>query len=154
MDKFDLIVLGGGPAGYLAAERAGHAGLKTAVVEKRALGGVCLNEGCIPSKALLYSAKIYDGAAHGEKYGVSAEGLKLNHKFVVSRKNKVVSTLVGGIKSKLKKVKVTTVMEVATITGRTAEGFTARAFCHEIDHLDGICFTQHVTRYLKPEELE
>ena len=60
MDKFDLIVLGGGPAGYCAAERAGAAGLKTLVIEKRALGGVCLNEGCIPSKAFLNSAKIYD----------------------------------------------------------------------------------------------
>lgn len=124
---YDLIVIGGGPAGYLAAERAGEAGLNTLLIEKRFIGGVCLNEGCIPSKALLYSAKIYDGAAHGEKYGVSAQGLKLDHKFVVGRKNKVVSTLVGGIKAKLKKVKVTTVMEVATITGRTAEGFTVKA---------------------------
>ena len=68
---YDLIVIGGGPAGYLAAERAGHAGLNTLLIEKRFIGGVCLNEGCIPSKALLYSAKIFDGAAHGEKYGVS-----------------------------------------------------------------------------------
>ena len=60
MELYDLIVLGGGPAGYTAAERAGAAKLKTLVIEKRALGGVCLNEGCIPSKALLYSAKIYD----------------------------------------------------------------------------------------------
>ena len=99
MELYDLIVIGGGPGGYVAAERAAHAGLKTLLFEKNALGGVCLNEGCIPSKALLYSAKIYDGAAHGEKYGVSAQGLKLDHKFVVGRKNKVVSTLVGGIKA-------------------------------------------------------
>ena len=59
---YDLIILGGGPAGYNAAERAGHAGLKTLVIEERALGGVCLNEGCIPTKTLLYSAKIYDYA--------------------------------------------------------------------------------------------
>ena len=58
MDKFDVIVIGGGPGGYLAAERAGHAGLKTAVIEKRALGGVCLNEGCVPSKTFLNSAKM------------------------------------------------------------------------------------------------
>ena len=55
---YDLIVIGGGPAGYLAAERAGHAGLSVALIEKRSLGGVCLNEGCIPSKALLNSAKL------------------------------------------------------------------------------------------------
>ena len=64
---YDLIVIGGGPAGYLAAERAGHAGLKTAVIEKRSLGGVCLNEGCVPSKALLNSAKLYEHAIHSEK---------------------------------------------------------------------------------------
>ena len=124
---YDLIVIGGGPAGYLAAERAGHAGLNTLLIEKRFIGGVCLNEGCIPSKALLYSAKIYDGAAHGEKYGVSAKELHLDHSFVVERKNKVVNTLVSGIKSKLKKNKVTVVMAEAKITGRTAEGFTVSA---------------------------
>ena len=124
---YDLIVIGGGPAGYLAAERAGHAGLNTLLIEKRFIGGVCFIEGCIPSKALLYSAKIYDGAAHGEKYGVSAADIKLDHKAVVARKNKVVGTLVGGIKAKLKKNKVTVVTEIAVIKGRTAEGFTVAA---------------------------
>ena len=72
MDKtFDLIVIGGGPGGYLAAERAAHAGLKTLLFEKRSLGGVCLNEGCIPSKALLNSAKMYNHALHGAAYGVT-----------------------------------------------------------------------------------
>ena len=64
---YDLIVIGGGPAGYLAGERAGHAGLKTLVIEKQFIGGVCLNEGCIPTKTLLYSAKLKDGAEHGAK---------------------------------------------------------------------------------------
>ena len=124
---YDLIVIGGGPAGYLAAERAGHAGLNTLLIEKRFIGGVCLNEGCIPSKALLYSAKLYDGAAHGEKYGITVKDIKLDHKFVVNRKNKVVNTLVSGIKAKLKKNKVTVVMAEAKITGRTGEGFTVAA---------------------------
>lgn len=124
---YDLIVIGGGPAGYLAAERAGHAGLDTLLIEKRFIGGVCLNEGCIPSKALLYSAKLYDGAAHGEKYGISVKDITLDHKFVINRKNKVVNTLVSGIKAKLKKNKVTVVMAEAKITGRTAEGFTVTA---------------------------
>ena len=74
---FDLIVIGGGPAGYLAAERAGHAGLKVVLFEKNSLGGVCLNEGCIPSKALLNSAKLYEHALHSEKYGVTVEGAKM-----------------------------------------------------------------------------
>lgn len=124
---YDLIVIGGGPAGYLAAERAGHAGFNTLLIEKRFIGGVCLNEGCIPSKALLYSAKLYDGAAHGDKYGITVQDIKLDHKFVVNRKNKVVNTLVSGIKAKLKKNKVTVVMAEARITGRTPEGFTVSA---------------------------
>ena len=65
--QYDLIVLGGGPAGYLAAERAGHAGLSVLCIEKNSVGGVCLNEGCIPTKTLLYSAKLYDGARYGDK---------------------------------------------------------------------------------------
>lgn len=120
---FDLIIIGGGPAGYLAAERAGHAGLNVLLIEKRFIGGVCLNEGCIPSKALLYSAKLFDGATHGQKYGVTAENVVLNHETVVNRKNKVVHTLVTGIKGKLKKNKVTLVDGVAEIVGRGADGY-------------------------------
>lgn len=121
---FDLIVLGGGPGGYLAGERAGHAGLKTLVIEKRALGGVCLNEGCIPSKALLYSAKIYDYAnGHGEKYGVTTTGAKIDQKKVIERKNKVVKTLVSGVGMQLKKNHVTVENGFGEILGKTAEGF-------------------------------
>ena len=65
MQEYDLIVIGGGPGGYLCAERAGKAGLRTALIEKRALGGTCLNEGCIPTKSLLYCAKQYQAALHG-----------------------------------------------------------------------------------------
>lgn len=124
MEVFDLIILGGGPAGYLAAERAGHAGLKTMVIEKRALGGVCLNEGCIPSKALLNSAKVFDYALHGEKYGVTATGVTIDHKKVVERKNGVVKTLVAGIGMQMKRNKVTVINSIGKITGKTAEGFT------------------------------
>ena len=77
MEKFDLVVIGGGPGGYLAAERAAAGGLKTAVIEKRALGGVCLNEGCIPTKTLLNCAKMYRHATEGEGFGVTVEGAKL-----------------------------------------------------------------------------
>ena len=65
--KYDLIVIGGGPAGYLASERAAAKGLNVLLFEKRNLGGVCLNEGCVPSKALLYSAKIYDYTKHSDR---------------------------------------------------------------------------------------
>ena len=66
MEKFDVVVIGGGPGGYLCAERSAQAGFKTAVIEKRALGGTCLNEGCVPTKSLLYCAKQYASAKHGE----------------------------------------------------------------------------------------
>lgn len=123
---YDLIVIGGGPAGYLAAERAGHAGLTTLLIEKRAVGGVCLNEGCVPSKALLYSAKIADNAKHGDKYGVIAQNVSINHEAVVQRKNKVVNTLVSGVKGKLKKNKVTLTSGVGTIEGKNAEGYEVK----------------------------
>ena len=127
MELYDLIVIGGGPGGYLAAERAAHKGLKTLLFEKRSLGGVCLNEGCIPSKALLNSAKHYEHALHGDAFGVTCADVKLDQKAVVTRKNKVVKTLVSGVKAKMKAHKVTVVMETATITGKTAEGFTVEA---------------------------
>ncbi len=121
---YDLIVIGGGPAGYLGAERAGHAGLKTLLFEKRSVGGVCLNEGCIPTKTLLYSAKIKDSAAHGDTYGVSVQGAELNHGAVVARKNKVVKTLVSGVEATLKGAGVTVIKAAAAVTGRNAEGYT------------------------------
>ena len=123
MAMFDLIVLGGGPAGYLAAERAAHGGLKTAVIEKRALGGVCLNEGCIPSKALLNSAKIYEHAKEGAKYGVSASDVKLDQKAVVARRGKVVKTLVSGVGAKMKAAGVTVITEEGKIDGRADGGY-------------------------------
>ena len=121
---FDLIVIGGGPGGYNAAERAAKAGLKTAVCEERALGGVCLNEGCIPTKTLLYSAKIFDYAHHGDKYGVTVEGAKIDHAKVVDRKDKVVKTLVSGVAAKMKGAGVQVINGTAKITGKSAEGFT------------------------------
>ena len=124
---FDLIVLGGGPAGYNAAERAAHGGLKTAVFEERALGGVCLNEGCIPTKTLLYSAKILDYAHHGEAYGVTVTGASLDHAKVVDRKDKVVKTLVSGVAAKMRGAGVTVIASSAKIAGKTANGFAVEA---------------------------
>ena len=122
---YDLIVLGGGPAGYNAAERAAHSGMKTLVLEGRALGGVCLNEGCVPTKTLLYSAKIFDYAKHGADYGVKTENASIDHSFVVARKDKVVKTLVSGIQMKLKKAGVEVVSEYGKIAGKIDGGFAA-----------------------------
>ena len=127
MEIFDLIVIGGGPGGYLAAERAAHAGLKTLLFEKRSLGGVCLNEGCIPSKALLNSAKTYVHALHAQDYGVSCQNVQIDQGKVVARKAKVVRTLVSGVKAKMKAAGVTVVMEEAQIQGKNGDGFTVAA---------------------------
>ncbi len=127
MKVFDLIVIGGGPGGYLAAERAAHAGLKTLLFEKRALGGVCLNEGCIPSKALLNSAKYYDHAKHSAPYGVTCTGVAIDQRAVVSHKAKVVRTLVSGVKAKMRAHGVGVIMENAVITGKNADSFTVKA---------------------------
>ena len=123
MESFDLIIIGGGPAGYVAAERAGAAGLKTAVIEKRALGGVCLNEGCIPTKTLLNSAKIYEYSLHGEKYGVSAASVQIDHAAVINRKNKVVKKLVAGVGAKMKQHNVTVLNGVGSISGKEGNHF-------------------------------
>ncbi len=120
---YDLIIIGGGPGGYLAAERAGHEGLNVLLIEKRMVGGVCLNEGCIPSKTLLHSAKIYNYAKDGEKYGIKIDNLNLNHEIVVKRKDKVVKTLVSGIKAQLAKNNVLTIQGEGNIKGRTENGF-------------------------------
>lgn len=122
-NRFDIIIIGGGPGGYNAAERAAHGGLKTALFEERALGGVCLNEGCIPTKTLLYSAKILDYANHGEKYGVTVEGTKLDHAKVVDRKDRVVKTLVSGVAAKMKNAGVTVINGTAKIKEKTPAGF-------------------------------
>ena len=121
---FDLIILGGGPGGYNAAERAAHSGLKTLLIEERELGGVCLNEGCIPTKTLLYSAKIFDYAKHGEKYGVTTENPKIDHPKVIDRKNKVVKTLVSGVAAKMKGAGVTVVRGTGKIIGKNSDGFS------------------------------
>lgn len=106
----------------MAAERAGAAGLKTVLFERKSLGGVCLNEGCIPTKTLLYSAKVYNYALTGDHYGVHVESPSFNYGEVMARKNKVVRKLVGGVKAAMKAGKVEVVAENAVIQGRDAEG--------------------------------
>lgn len=123
---YDLIILGGGPAGYNAAERAAHSGMQVLLIEERALGGVCLNEGCIPTKTLLNSAKIYESALHGADYGVTVSGATIDHAKVVDRKNKVVKTLVSGVGAKMRGAKVTVVNGTGCITGKNPDGFQVR----------------------------
>ena len=124
---YDLLIIGGGPGGYVAAERAGAAGLSVALFERKELGGVCLNEGCIPTKTLLYSAKVYNYAANGSDYGVSTQAASFDYGKIVDRKNKVVKKLVGGVKAGVKGAGAETVKADAIIKGRSAEGIKVEA---------------------------
>lgn len=113
--KYQVAIIGGGPAGYTAAEAAGKAGLSVVLFEKRSLGGVCLNEGCIPTKTLLYSAKTYDGARHAAKYAVQVPEVSFDLSKIIARKQKVVRKLVLGVKGKLTAHGVTIVSGEATV---------------------------------------
>ena len=124
---YDVLVIGGGPGGYRAAERAGHKKMSVALFESRSLGGVCLNEGCMPTKTLLYSAKLYDYAKGGAShYGVKSSAT-IDHAAVVARKDKIVKQLVSGVAMQMKEAKVTVVKGEAKVTGKTANGFTVTA---------------------------
>ena len=116
--KYQVAIIGGGPAGYTAAEAAGKAGLSVVLFEKQSLGGVCLNEGCIPTKTLLYSAKTYDGARHAAKYAVSVPEVSFDLPKIIARKQKVVRKLVLGVKGKLTAHGVTIVSGEATVTDK------------------------------------
>ncbi|OVE80973.1 dihydrolipoyl dehydrogenase [bacterium M21] len=128
--EYDLIVIGSGPGGYVAAERAGGHGLKTMIVEKSHLGGICLNEGCIPSKTLLYSAKLYQQAVNGAVYGVLADGVRFDLAAAMKRKNKTMMTLRKGVAYQMKRHKVEVLTGEATFLDDqtiSVEGNTYRA---------------------------
>ena len=114
---YDIAIIGAGPAGYVAAENAGAKGQKVILFEKKELGGVCLNEGCIPTKTLLYSAKMYDHAQGGKKYGITAQEVAYDYKKIADRKTKVVRKLVAGIKMKMEHHNVEVVRGDAYIQG-------------------------------------
>ncbi|AVO39343.1 dihydrolipoyl dehydrogenase [Pukyongiella litopenaei] len=120
--SFDVVVIGAGPGGYVAAIRAAQLGLRTAVVEREHLGGICLNWGCIPTKALLRSAEVFHLMHRAKDFGLKAEGVGYDLDAVVKRSRGVAGQLSGGIGHLLKKNKVTVVMGEATIpaTGRVA----------------------------------
>ena len=124
---FDLAILGGGPAGYVAAEKAAKGGLSVVLFEKKELGGVCLNEGCIPTKTLLYSAKVLDYARHADKYGVSVPEAAVDFPSVIKRKEKVVKKLVGGVRVRMRNAAVEVVRASAFIKGGVPGGFDIEA---------------------------
>src|SRR5436305_3582976 len=117
-DSYDLIVLGSGPGGYVAAIRASQLGLKTAIVEREKLGGICLNWGCIPTKALLRTSEINHYLTHASAYELSAEKVGFDLAAIVERSRKVAGQLNMGVKGLMKKNKVTVVEGDGVITGK------------------------------------
>ena len=117
-DQFDLIILGSGPGGYVAAIRASQLGLKTAIVERERLGGICLNWGCIPTKALLRTSEIYHYMTNAAAYGLKADNVGFDLGTIVERSRKVAGQLNAGVKGLMKKHKVTVVEGVGALAGQ------------------------------------
>src|SRR5476651_1237485 len=116
--SFDLVVVGGGPGGYVAAIRASQLGMKTAVVERENLGGICLNWGCIPTKALLRSSEISHLLRHLDQYGFSAKDIAYDAKKIVERSRKVAKQLSNGVAFLMKKHKITVFDGEAKLAGK------------------------------------
>ena len=121
-ESYDLLVIGAGPGGYVAAIRGSQLGMKTAIIEREHLGGVCLNWGCIPTKALLRTAEVYTNMKHAEAYGLKAEGIGFDLDGVVQRSRKIAKQLAGGVGYLMKKNKIDVVMGEATLAGRNGAG--------------------------------
>jgi dihydrolipoamide dehydrogenase len=119
MNQPDLVIIGAGPGGYVAAERAGEAGLSVILIEENELGGVCLNEGCIPTKALLHSAKTYHKLKSSAEHGIVCPPAAFDLAAAQAWKQKTVGTLVNGIAGLMKKAKVTVVKGRASLDGKT-----------------------------------
>ncbi len=115
MSQFDVIVLGSGPGGYVTAIRASQLGLKTAVIEKENLGGVCLNWGCIPTKALLKSAQVFEYLNHAKDYGLSADNVDKDFDAVVKRSRGVADGMSKGVQFLMKKNKITVINGYGTL---------------------------------------
>lgn len=155
--KYQVAIIGAGPAGYTAAEMAGKAGLSVVLFEKSSVGGVCLNEGCIPTKTLLYTAKMYDMVRHASKYAMQVAGAEVDLPKVIARKGKIIRKLVLGIKSKLTSSNVYLVEGAATVVDKNTvrcgeEVYTcdnllictgSETFIPRVEGLDSISYWTH-----------
>jgi dihydrolipoamide dehydrogenase len=136
--KYDLIVIGSGPGGYVAAIRASQLGMKVGVVEKESLGGVCLNWGCIPTKALLKSAQVYEYMQHAGDYGITVEGFKADFNGMIKRSRDVAEGMSKGIQFLFKKNKIETINGFGRLKGGKKVEVTAadgKVEIHEADHI-------------------
>jgi dihydrolipoamide dehydrogenase len=141
MSSYDLIVIGSGPGGYVTAIRASQLGLKTAIVEREKLGGICLNWGCIPTKALLRSAEVYRTFQHAKEYGLSADGVNFNPEAVVKRSRGVAGRMEKGVQFLMKKHKIDVLMGEARLEKGSAapkvvvKGADGKEATHEAKHV-------------------
>ena len=115
--SFDIVIVGGGPGGYVAAIRAAQLGMKTAVVEREHMGGICLNWGCIPTKALLRTSEVFNLIKHAETFGLSVKDVSYDPKKIVERSRKVANQLSNGVKGLMKKNKITVFEGSAKLAG-------------------------------------
>ena len=106
MNEYDIVVIGSGPGGYTTAVRASQLGFKTAIIERDRLGGVCLNWGCIPTKALLKNAELINGMKHLNNYGISAENVKFDFEKIIARSRSVADVSEKGVRYLMKKNKI------------------------------------------------
>jgi len=136
--NFDVIVIGSGPGGYVTAIRAAQLGFKTAVVEKESLGGVCLNWGCIPTKALLKSAQVFEYLNHAKDYGISADSITADFSAIIKRSRDVADGMSKGIQFLMKKNKI----EVLSGTGNVLTG--KRVSVRSNDGKDTVYQAQHI----------
>ena len=154
MDKYDVIVIGSGPGGYVTAIRASQLGFNTAIVEKESLGGVCLIWGCIPTKALLKSAEVYNYLKKSEDYGLSAENVSSDFGKVINRSRSVADTMSKGVNFLMKKNKITvinghgTINSDKTITIQQIVKGEQSFHTTDIDHFIAVSYT-HLTLHTK-----
>ena len=136
--NYDIIVIGSGPGGYVTAIRASQLGFKTAIIEKESLGGICLNWGCIPTKALLKSAQVFDYLKHAADYGIKAENFSADFSAVIKRSRDVADGMSKGIQFLMKKNKIDVIMGTAKVkTGKKVEvlGADGKTSTHEAAHI-------------------
>lgn len=138
MASYDVIVIGSGPGGYVAAIRASQLGFKTAVVEKESLGGICLNWGCIPTKALIKSANVMDYLSHSKDYGVNVEGYSADFPAVIKRSRGVADKMSKGVQFLMKKNKIEVLMGMGKLKGKgqvAVTGADGKETTHEAKHI-------------------
>jgi dihydrolipoamide dehydrogenase len=135
MNDYDVLVIGSGPGGYVSAIRCSQLGLRTGIVERDHIGGICLNWGCIPSKALLRNAEILSLFHRAHEFGISYSNLKVDFSVAIDRSRKVVNQLTGGVASLLKKNKITHIQGNASLTGTNSIQIKDSGETYEAKHL-------------------